>query len=415
MKAVSVKSMFSGFLRKLGMFFKTLFKKTRLSSINKTITVALLLIAAMILPNFPFATITLAYEVKSDDVTLGYVSGENVYKKAETIANGKVEGEISTTPEYTMKIVASSELSDADEISQKIIDNTDVSDAFGIYVNDNCIAVSTDKQSLLNALDVFKAEQMSKMQADYAEFTKKVEIKECLSAESEIISFDEIKKAVRENIVLKIGVISEKTVEIDYKTVNKDSDKYYKGQSIAETDGEKGEKLCTVVKYYIGGKKVEETVTEEKVIKKPVNKVILNGTKKLPDVVLKDGAVYAWPLDAKASCYISSPFGYRSGRLHKGIDIIADYGTGIVAADDGVVTRASWFESYGNCVDIRHSDGTVTRYAHCSSISVSVGDNVVMGQVIANVGSTGRSTANHLHFEVIKNGSYVNPSNYVKK
>lgn len=102
---------------------------------------------------------------------------------------------------------------------------------------------------------------------------------------------------------------------------------------------------------------------------------------------------------------------------HSGIDIDGDYTTPIYAADAGVVIHAGWGRTrggYGIYVDIDHGNGLVTRYGHASKLFVSVGDPVARGQSIAMVGTTGRSTGTHLHFEVIKNGRKVNPLEYVR-
>jgi murein DD-endopeptidase MepM/ murein hydrolase activator NlpD len=106
----------------------------------------------------------------------------------------------------------------------------------------------------------------------------------------------------------------------------------------------------------------------------------------------------------------SSGLGYRidpiSGQLawHEGTDYPAAYGTPIKATGDGVVIRAGWDTEYGNVVDIKHANNIVTRYAHAQDLLVKVGDVVQQSQVIATVGSTGRSTGPHLHYEVIRNG-----------
>jgi murein DD-endopeptidase MepM/ murein hydrolase activator NlpD len=106
----------------------------------------------------------------------------------------------------------------------------------------------------------------------------------------------------------------------------------------------------------------------------------------------------------------SSGLGYRidpiSGQLawHEGTDYPAAHGTPIKATGDGVVVRAGWDAEYGNVVDIKHPNAVITRYAHAHALFVKVGDVVQQSQVIATVGSTGRSTGPHLHYEVIRNG-----------
>ena len=116
---------------------------------------------------------------------------------------------------------------------------------------------------------------------------------------------------------------------------------------------------------------------------------------------------YIWPTHGT----LTSGYGWRWGRMHRGIDVAGPVGTPIVAAAPGVVEKAGWNSGgYGNMVEVRHADGSMTRYAHNSRISVRVGQQVAQGQHIADMGSTGYSTGPHLHFEVhIPNRGTVNP------
>ena len=126
---------------------------------------------------------------------------------------------------------------------------------------------------------------------------------------------------------------------------------------------------------------------------------------------------FRWP--CPASHRITSGFGNRTAPVkgastyHKGIDIGASSGSAIVAASSGRVTTATYSSSAGNYVVISHGGGISTVYMHASALYVSEGDTVSAGDTIAAVGSTGFSTGPHLHFGVIVNGSYVNPSGYV--
>lgn len=129
---------------------------------------------------------------------------------------------------------------------------------------------------------------------------------------------------------------------------------------------------------------------------------------------------YIWPID-KGGGTISSSFGNRSNpfngttEFHLGIDISAPGGTPVVATDGGTVEGGVQDWSYGNCVVIDHGNGLKSRYAHLSGFNCVVGQGVGQGNVIGFVGSTGASTGNHLHFEIIVNGSVVNPMLYVSK
>ena len=117
------------------------------------------------------------------------------------------------------------------------------------------------------------------------------------------------------------------------------------------------------------------------------------------------GGTYARPGDGR----LTSSFGRRWGRLHAGIDLAAGTGSTIRAAAAGTVASSSLENGYGNCVRIKHSDGTVTVYAHMSRLLVRSGERVAAGQQIGREGNTGNSTGPHLHFEVRINGTPINP------
>jgi murein DD-endopeptidase MepM/ murein hydrolase activator NlpD len=121
------------------------------------------------------------------------------------------------------------------------------------------------------------------------------------------------------------------------------------------------------------------------------------------------------PTITPAEGYLSSNFGYRISPftgyrvIHSGVDIAAKYGSPVRAAADGIVVFTGYKPFYGNMVVIDHSNGYLTRYGHCSRSLVKEGDFVKKGDAIAKVGSTGRSTGPHVHYEVLINGVPVNP------
>lgn len=125
---------------------------------------------------------------------------------------------------------------------------------------------------------------------------------------------------------------------------------------------------------------------------------------------------FLWPVASYV--YVSSRFGLRihpitgEKKTHTGIDIASNQGTTVYASDGGSVTLAGWNGGYGNCIMIDHGNGYVTLYGHLSSISVSQGQSVSQGDVIGAVGSTGNSTGPHLHFEVLKDGSRIDPEQF---
>lgn len=139
--------------------------------------------------------------------------------------------------------------------------------------------------------------------------------------------------------------------------------------------------------------------------------------KVLQQSVLKDMLPNSSPIDA---AFNSSSYGWRidpfNGQkaFHEGLDFTANTGTPIRAAADGIVVEAGVSGGYGSMVKIEHGAGLETRYAHASKLLVKVGDRVVKGQIVAQVGSTGRSTGPHLHYEIRLNGNALDPRNYLQ-
>ena len=152
----------------------------------------------------------------------------------------------------------------------------------------------------------------------------------------------------------------------------------------------------------------------------PTFKALFNSWKKLDQ--LQDGVI-AVPSDkpVQAAVTMMSAFGFRSdpfnhrAAMHPGIDLSGSYGTPIYATADGTVLRAGWNSGgYGNLVELDHGRGITTRYGHMSAILVSAGQHVTRGQQVGRMGSTGRSTGNHLHYEVRIDGRAVNPIPFMK-
>jgi murein DD-endopeptidase MepM/ murein hydrolase activator NlpD len=111
--------------------------------------------------------------------------------------------------------------------------------------------------------------------------------------------------------------------------------------------------------------------------------------------------------------YRRNPFGGASYEFHSGVDIDGDTGDPIIAPANGVVTKAGWQGGYGNLIEISHGNGLTTRYGHLSRLGVQVGDTIQRGQLIGLIGSTGRSTGPHLHYEVRLNDRAINPRRFL--
>jgi murein DD-endopeptidase MepM/ murein hydrolase activator NlpD len=154
---------------------------------------------------------------------------------------------------------------------------------------------------------------------------------------------------------------------------------------------------------------LEETnIIEEEVLEAPKIEVTLKGTKERPRTVATG------VLGRPSRGSVSSRFGSRWSSQHTGIDIAAPTGTPNKAADGGIVIFAGWSGNNGKLVIIDHENGFTTYYAHNNTIKVKKGQRVAKGDVIGTVGSTGRTTGPHLHFEVRKNGVPVDPLKYIQ-
>lgn len=165
---------------------------------------------------------------------------------------------------------------------------------------------------------------------------------------------------------------------------------------------------------------IEARNEEERRRKEAEAKAAENGGVVPPDpgsssVSLRGDFAPGWPLPGISSSHIIGNYGdiYSDGNMHYGMDIWADYGTPIVAAQAGQVLSAEFHYSWGNNVLLWHNETFSTRYAHCSSLAVYPGQYVEAGQIIGYVGSTGYSFGNHLHFEVYANGTRTDPRYYL--
>ena len=195
---------------------------------------------------------------------------------------------------------------------------------------------------------------------------------------------------------------------IPFETVYEDNPNIFKGEQSTKRAGVNGEREVTARITRNNGLEVAREELKEVIITEPVSAVILRGTKDPPPLQGTGKLIY--PV---SGARLTSRFGTRGGRMHYGIDLACKSGTRIGAADGGTVTFAGYNGSFGYLVIVNHGGNMETYYAHCSSMHVKKGDRVYQGQHIANVGSTGRSTGPHLHFEVHVNGVAKNPLSYL--
>ena len=194
----------------------------------------------------------------------------------------------------------------------------------------------------------------------------------------------------------------------DAEIIYVDNDEWYTTQTRVLQQPSAGFRRVVADVSYLNDKEVSRTILKEEIVMEAVPKIVERGTK-IPPTYIK-------PVSGGR---LSSGFGSRSAPVagastyHKGVDWAVPVGTAVFASCGGTVAKAGWGSGYGYVVYINHEDGRQTRYAHLSKILVSVGDTVAQGDKIALSGNTGRSSGPHLHFEILINGSQVNPLNYL--
>lgn len=187
-----------------------------------------------------------------------------------------------------------------------------------------------------------------------------------------------------------------------------DNDSWYTTKQVTLTEPSAGYRKVVSDVTYKNEAVVERDIVKEEVLIEAVAKVVERGTK-VPPTYIKpiSGGILSSGFGGR-----SSPGG-RGSTNHQGVDYAIPSGSSVYASSGGTVSVAGWSGGYGYCVLITHPDGSKTRYAHLSKVLVSVGQTVSQGEKIALSGNTGISTGPHLHFEIILNGTPVNPLNYL--
>ena len=354
--------------------------------------------------------VSVATAVSYNGQTIGYVSSETVYTEAieniETNMDDKAKAELRTI-DAKDSITAGAQIMDKEGLEKAIVDSIDNVDVcYVLYRDSEAFAACKTRDELRQALDRYLSKKAKKL--NNATYVDNFKIEKEYRTYDALTSADEVFKLLVDNKVAVAGTKTETvTKKIPYKTVTKKSSKYNKGEKVILRKGTRGEKTIKRAVYYSNGKAVNTRILRSKVTKEPVEEIIVVGT-------AENSFTLSYPFSKNAGSYITSPYGdYRGYYYHQGIDIIAPYGTEILACAGGTVVEAQYSPyGWGNNVVIQHANGMRTRYAHCSSLNVSVGQKVARGEVIGFVGATGDASCNHLHLELVSGGARINAANY---
>lgn len=291
---------------------------------------------------------------------------------------------------------------------------------YKVTINGEKIGYCEDKDALQNKInDYMENGEEGQKNVAFVQIDDMPEYQMCLQKKGITTNDDEIFNKIKDTGITyfryytiaddgkeKLSVASFEEAENTIKQLKKKESRNSKDLTILE-------------KYEV---ELPELYTEEKAVAKLYEKKIVVATTRYPNINASGFSTSRSTTSAKklgisfvkpTSGVLTSRFGARWGRTHTGIDVGAPTGTSIKAAASGTVIFSGWKGTLGKMVVVSHGNGIQTYYAHCSSLLVSSGQTVSAGQLIAKVGSTGRSTGPHLHFEIRVNGSAINPQGYI--
>ena len=287
---------------------------------------------------------------------------------------------------------------------------------YKVTLNGEVIGYCEDKDALQNKINDFMENgEEGQQNVAFVQIDDMPEYQMCLQKKGITTNDDEIFETIKETGITYYRYytiaddgkekLSVSTFDIAEKNI----------KELKKKESKNSKDLTIIEKYEI---ELPELYTQEKAVAKLYEKKVVVVTTTYPNVNASGFSTSRSTTTAKklgisfvkpTSGVLTSRFGARWGRTHTGIDIGASTGTSIKAAASGTVIFSGWKGTLGKLIVVSHGNGIQTYYAHCSSLLASSGQTVSAGQVIAKVGSTGRSTGPHLHFEIRLNGSAINP------
>jgi murein DD-endopeptidase MepM/ murein hydrolase activator NlpD len=412
----------------------------------------------------------LGLEVYLNGRSVGFVHSRQEMESTITGAEERVSEIIGTPYQMTPKIsyrfgfFDRSKMANLDVVENSLFQGIKgVEKLFVLTVDGEVVCASRDRATLDSALSTLLAKYPEEDASDKSEFLKDVKITQKYTSTKYLMSDDQIKEKLGSNIrdqkaytvqkgdtvsgiAAENGMstedlvslnpgLSEKTIKagsdvvvkgtlpflsvqltkkvsyaetIPFESTTVEDKSLYKGQKKVKVEGKNGEAQITASVVYVDGREQSREILNRVVVSEPVTKVTLAGTKAIPPK--SPTGTFMRPFRG----IVTSNYGYRGREFHTGVDFAGPYGSTIVASDGGKVVFSGRKGTYGYCVIISHGNGLETLYGHCSKLLVKVGQKVAKGEAIARLGSTGRSTGPHVHFEVRRNGHHVSPWKYIK-
>lgn len=375
---------------------------------------------------------TFAFAVSYENQDVGLVKAESSVEVATQMIKEQVVTEnedqkdnITINPKVSIVVAKKDDVITEEELADNIIEtSSEVVKSEALYINGDLCAVVDEEsdidETLGNILDEYKTDDEN-VEIGFAE---DIEIVQGVFLADEVVNQQDLEEKVKEENLVTVEKSFEenKYEEIPYDTEVIESENYLVGTQIVLESGNNGvieykEKVLTV-----NDDEKDRTLVEQTVLQEPSKQRIIIGTadpKENEDAILADvnGDEFILPI---VGSYVSSPFGYREGQKHNGIDLCVKGGTmgkEVLSTASGVVEKilsTSQSGGYGLMVVVDHGNNVKSLYAHLNSINVELGQSVANGQLIGTAGNTGNSSGAHLHFELHIGDKIVNPVDYIK-
>ncbi len=361
--------------------------------------------------------VTFGFNVKYSGNVIATVRNVSVIESARDIVVKNVSSEGAdkaiSAPKLTLTITVADRLDSANKVADAIIENTgDIVEASALVVDGEVVAC-TQSGELSSLVESRRTAYFIDGAQNSAVFVADVKIEKGYYLKSDIKDISAITDII-ENLEVKTVSTVVTDTQVNYGTKNVKTNKQVMGYYKVTTKGQNGITRKTETVESLNGSETSRKTISSEVISQPVDQVITIGTAPVKISATEkaniSSAGFICPI--KRGNFVISSY-YGDGRNHKGIDLAANRGIAIFAAASGTVTYAGYDGDYGYSVVIDHGNGMKTRYAHANALCVSKGQTVSQGDMIATVGNTGYSTGNHLHFEIIINGTRVNPAPYI--
>lgn len=377
------------------------------------------MVAVLVFTVAYWSNVNVGITVKYDGETMAKIENEKVLERANEILNSQraVPDEDTTVPlSYEIDIMSPSENGSAFSVYSKLVGMNGklAGDAVGLYIDGSFVGAAENAAEIKALLDGnIENIKLENKDAESAQYVNEIRYATGVYPTDSVYSSEELVQKAEKLLSVSVNKLERETQAIKFAVVYEEDPSHYEGYKAVKTNGSDGVKTLTYDCSYVDGKLTDKELVSEAVTTAATNEIIVVGTMELPYKGVGSGT-FMWPVPYTTN--VTSEYGRRWGKLHKGIDISAGgcYGQTIVAADGGVVTWAGYDDSgYGYHVIIDHGNGMSTLYAHCSELYVSSGEEVGKGQSIGAIGCSGNVTGEHLHFEIYVGDSPVDPRNYL--